>query len=179
MTTKEILRVNLFPNARCVASGRQPDLEIDLKSINWSPANHNFALVNSTNVGAFAGWDIPVTAGSAYVLRCGITYESENPARGYIVEVRDNDADGATLAYIDNTKPSQSEQILRFTAMSGRITLIFRGSKDEPDKTGVTVWQPQLELASTFDAAVAGGGFASSPGTPCRGSESYRAGDAR
>ena len=37
----------------------------------------------------------------------------------------------------------------------------------------------QLELASTFDAAVSGGGSGSSPGTPCRGSESYRAGDAR
>lgn len=180
MTTKEIQRVNLFPNARCVASGRQPDVEIDLQSIGYNTAGHNsISLVNQNNVGAYACWYIPVTAGKEYVFCCGIIYASETPARGYIVEIRDKDKSGAILANIGNTKPSQSEQVLRFTAASNRVALIFRGATDEPGKTGVEVWNPQLELASTFDAAVSGGGFAFSPGTPCRWSESYRAGDAR
>ena len=158
MTTKEILRVNLFPNARCVASGRQPDQKADLASINWNSTDHYFNLVNEGDAGAFAFWLIPVTAGSAYVFRCGIIYGSGNPARGPIVEIRDNNANGASLASIGNTKPSQSEQVLRFTAKSDQVALIFRGAKNEPGKTGVEVWQPQLELASTYDAAVSGGG---------------------
>lgn len=159
MTTKEILRVNLFPNARCVASGSQPDPKADLASINWNPTDHCFSLVNEGDAGAFAVWLIPVTAGSAYVVRCGIVYGSGNPARGPIVEIRDNDASGESLARIGDTKPSQSEQVLRFTANSNRVALIFRGAKNEPGKTGVQVRQPQFELASTYDAAVSGGGL--------------------
>lgn len=158
--TKEIYRVNLFPNARCVASGRQPDVKIDLQSIGWNTAGaHSIRLINSNDVGAFVCWYIPVTAGSAYVFRCGIIYASETPARGYIAEFRDKDENGASLANIGNTKPDQSEQILRFTAASNRVALIFRGAKDMAGKTGVEVWNPQLELASTFDAAVSGGGL--------------------
>ena len=159
MTTKEILRVNLFPNARCVASGRQPDSKADLASINWNSTYHYFSLVNEGDAGAFAVWLIPVTAGSAYVFRCGIIYESGNQARGPIVEIRDGDAKGASLAGIGQTKPSQSEQVLRFTAKSGRVALIFRGAKNEAGKIGVQVWQPQFELASTYDDAVSGGGL--------------------
>ena len=182
MTTKEILRVNLFPNARCVASGRQPDVKADVQSIGWNTAGHNsISLVNENNNGAFACWLIPVTAGSAYVVRCGIIYGSGNPARGPIVEIRDNNANGASLAGIGQTKPSQSEQVLRFTAKSDQVALIFRGAKNEAGKTGVEVWNPHLELASTYDAAVSGvGGFGSSPGTPCRGRNGIRrAGGAR
>lgn len=159
MTTKEILRVNLFPNARCVASGSQPNQKADLASINWSSTNHFFSLVNEGDAGAFAFWLIPVTAGSAYVVRCGIIYRSGNPARGPIVEIRDNDANGVSLASIGDTKPSQSEQVLRFTAKSDRVALIFRGAKNEAGKTSVEVWHPHLELASTYDAAVSGGGL--------------------
>lgn len=160
MTTKEILRVNLFPNARCVASGRQPDVKADLQSIGWNTAGaHSIRLINSNDAGAFAFWLIPVTAGSAYVFRCGIIYGSGNPARGPIVEIRDDNANGVSLASIGDTKPSQSEQVLRFTAKSDRVALIFRGAKNEAGKTGVEVWNPQLELASTFDAAVSGGGL--------------------
>ena len=181
MTTKEILRVNLFPNARCVASGSQPNPKADVQSIGWNTAGHNsISLVNENNNGAFACWLIPVTAGSAYVVRCGILYASGNPARGPIVEIRDNDANGVSLASIGDTKPSQSEQVLRFTAKSDRVALIFRGAKDEAGKIGVEVWNPILELAETFDAAVAGGGSGSSPGTPCRDRNGIRrAGDAR
>lgn len=160
MTTKEILRVNLFPNARCVASGRQPDEKIEVQSIGWNTAGHNsISLVNENDNGAFACWLIPVTAGSAYVFRCGIVYASETSARGPIVEVRDKDRGGAILANIGNTKPDQSEQILRFTAASDRVALIFRGALRMAGETGVEVWNPQLELASTYDAAVAGGGL--------------------
>ena len=180
MTTKEILRVNLFPNARCVASGSQPNQKADLASINWSSTNHFFSLVNEGDAGAFAFWLIPVTAGSAYVFRCGIIYGSGNPARGPIVEIRDGNANGVSLASIGDTKPSQSEQVLRFTAKSDQVALIFRGAKNEAGKTGVEVWNPQLELASTYDAAVSGGGFGSSPGTPCRDRNGIRrAGGAR
>ena len=158
MTTTEIIRKNLFPNARCVASGRQPDVKTDLQSIGWNTAGHNsISLVNQNNLGAFACWYIPVTAGKEYVFRCGIIYQSENTARGYIVEIRDKDGSGASLANIGDTKPSQNEQVLRFTAKSDRVALIFRGAKDEPGKIGVEVWNPQLELASTYDAAVSGG----------------------
>ena len=59
MTTKEILRVNLFPNARCVASGSQPNQKADLASINWNSTDHHFSLVNEGEAGAFAYWLIP------------------------------------------------------------------------------------------------------------------------
>ena len=160
MTTKEIIRVNLFPNARCVASGSQPDVKIEVQSIGWNTAGHNsISLVNENNNGAFACWYIPVTAGSAYVFRCGIVYASKTPARGPIIEIRDKDRDGAILANIGYTKPSQNEQGLRFTAASDRVALIFRGSLHMAGKTGVEVWNPMLELAETFDAAVSGGGL--------------------
>ena len=159
MTTTEIIRKNLFPNARCVTAGSQPNLEFDLASINWNSTDHHFSLVNEGDAGAFACWLIPVTAGSAYVVSCGIIYGSGNRARGPIVEIRDNDSTGVTLAGIGDTKPSQSEQVLRFTAKSDMVALIFRGAKNEAGKIGVQVWQPQFELASTYDAAVAGGGL--------------------
>ena len=129
--------MNLFPNARCVDSGSQPNEKVDVASINWNSTDHHFSLVNEGDAGAFVFWMIPVTAGSAYVVRCGIIYGSGNPARGPIVEIRDNDASGLSLASIGDTKPSQSEQVLRFTAKNNQVALIFRGAKNEPGKIGV------------------------------------------
>ena len=69
------------------------------------------------------------------------------------------DRNGATLANIGNTMPYKSALGLRFTAASDRVALIFRGAMDMAGETGVEVWNPQLELASTYDAAVSGGGL--------------------
>lgn len=66
---------------------------------------------------------------------------------------------------------------LRFTPSAGKGLIIAL----YPADGWLTVRRPQLELASTYDAAIGGGGIlASSPATPCRSHRSVRrAGGAR
>lgn len=65
---------------------------------------------------------------------------------------------------------------LRFTPTAGKAFMIcfYHGNG-----SAVKARRPQLELASTYDAAVGGGFRASSPATPCHSTDSRRGGDAR
>ena len=88
--------------------------------------------------------------------------------------------DANTLLGTAGSGEGQFDAEVRFTAPDdGNVMVKMR----YPAKAGVVcnVCNPQLELASTYDVAVSGGGgFASSPGTPCHETERpHRAGDAR
>ena len=80
----------------------------------------------------------------------------------------------------NNWKHGSNKISARFTVPSGvtRIRIEFCSPKHAD---AIANWKsPQLELASTFDAAVSGGGSGSSPGTPCRDRNGIRrAGGAR
>ena len=181
MTTTEIIRKNLFPNARCVGSGAQPYQVFD-GQIDWG-WNHRsgFLLTSSKELGAFAGFDVEgLEPGSEYVLAVEAGWlATTDTARGAIVSVHNADESNTSIVSDVYYRPSARQRLLRFTApQDGHVRLCFRGPSEVNGKIGF--YDIQLELASTFDAAVAGGVFASSPGTPCRDHNGIRrAGDAR
>lgn len=187
MTAKEILRVNLFPNARCVASGRQPNAMQDCEGLSWRWGDTDgFSISSANSNGAFCWFSVGgLEPGERYVFDCEVGYSSTRTARGPILEIRGDNDSGTSLASIGNTRPDSRQQTLRFTApASGVVAVIVRGPKredgDQHVDSIVAVYHPQLELESTFDVAVSGGGSGSSPGTPCRDRNGIRrAGDAR
>ena len=163
--TKEIYRVNLFLNPL------------------FNPDGMHMGAFNEDNSGFMPGdGTFRVEGRSAHLLLPELEIGVEYVFR---CEVVDEDPDGDTRASLWT---DGSVQLSNLTSpVDGVILIRF---KYRTDATGDqsnnrvlfgkgTYTHPQLELASTFDAAVAGGGFASSPGTPCRWSESCRAGDAR
>lgn len=189
MTTTEIIRKNLFPNARCVASGTQPVYTGDISEISWEYEDLSGFCMGSDleGLGAIVVFKVDgLNPGDRYVLDCEVGYWNSGIARGSIISVETSgNTDGTVLATIPSGshKPSERQQTLRFTApANGVVYLKFRGPNPRDESNSdmkCAFYDLQLELASTFDAAVSGGGFGSSPGTRCPGSESRRAGGAR
>ena len=181
MTTTEIIRKNLFPNARCVASGAQPYQVLD-GQIKWGwNSRSGFLLTSSKDLGTFAGFDVEgLEPGSEYVLAVEAGWlATTDTARGAIVSVHNADESNTTIVSDVSGRPADRQRLLRFTApQDGHVRVCFRGPNEVDGKIGF--YDIQLELASTFDAAVDGGGFASSAGRPCRDRNGIRrAGDAR
>lgn len=182
MTTTEIIRKNLFPNPRCVQSGAQP-AEIRDGDITWRWGDRNgFMLKTTSNTqGAYTRFDVAGLEPLAqYVLAVEAGWIAEtDKARGPIVSVNKDDSANTTIVGDIDTRPEERQRLLRFTApQDGHVRVCFRGPVELNGQ--IAFYDIQLELASTYDAAVSGGGFASSPGTPCRDhNERRRAGDAR
>lgn len=176
MTTKEILRVNLFPNARYVASGAKPDATnatIDAGVVSGGLTWLRFTIKNHERLGPVYFHGLHTVPGETYVFRAKIHANGDTQARVFDAPSQ------STLADIDIKQMISDYKEARFTALSDQTSIRFSVPMIEG---GYLMFaEPQLELASTYDAAVAGGGvFASSPGTPCRDhSGSRRAGDAR
>ena len=160
MTTKEILRVNLFPNARCVASGAQPYQILD-GGIEWGwNSRSGFLLTSSKDLGTFAGFDVEgLEPGSEYVLAVEAGWlATTDKARGAIVSVQNADESGTDIVSDVHVRPADRQRLLRFTAPhDGHVRVCFRGPSEVGGKIGF--YDIQLELASTFDAAVSGGGL--------------------
>lgn len=181
MTTKEILRVNLFPNPRCVGHGAQPYQVLD-GWIEWGwNFRSGFLLTSSKDLGAFAGFDVEgLEPGSEYVLAVEAGWlATTDKARGAIVSVHNADESNTSIVSDVSGRPPARQRLLRFTApQDGHVRVCFRGPNEVDGKIGF--YDIQLELASTYDAAVSGGGSGSSPGTPCRDHNGIRrAGGAR
>ncbi|MBW3081956.1 hypothetical protein [Bifidobacterium phasiani] len=184
-------RVNLFPNPRCVDSGTKPVYTEDISKIIWQYSSLiGFGITSDPDgIGAIVIFKCDgLDPGSRYVLDCEVGYWNAGTARGSIISVETSgNTDGIVLANISSGshKPTERHQTLRFTAPdNGVVYLKFRGPNPQDSSNSdmtCAFYDIQLELASTFDAAVAGGGgFGSSPGTRCREAErSGRAGDAR
>ena len=160
MTTTEIIRKNLFPNARCVASGAQPYRVLD-GQIAWGwNSRSGFLLTTSKEVGAFAGFDVEgLEPGSEYVLAVEAGwFATTNVARGAIVSVNTADESNTSIVSDVSGRPADRQRLLRFTApQDGHVHVCFRGPYEVDGK--IEFYDIQLELASTYDAAVAGGGL--------------------
>ena len=181
MTTKEILRVNLFPNARCVASGAQPYQVLD-GWIEWGwNFRSGFLLTSSKDLGAFAGFDVEgLEPGSEYVLAVEAGWlATTDKARGAIVSVHNADESNTSIVSDVSGRPPARQRLLRFTApQDGHVRVCFRGPNEVDGKNGLYPIPP--DPAATYDAPGSGGGSGSSPGTPCRDRNGIRrAGGAR
>ena len=168
MTATEIIRKNLFPNARCVASGTRPVYTGDISEIIWEYEDlTGFCVVSDLEgIGAIVVFKVDgLNPGDRYVLDCKV-YWNSGIARGSIISVETSgDTGGTVLATISSgsSKPSERQQTLRFTApANGVVYLKFRGPNPR-DESNIDMkcafYNIQLELASTFDAAVSGGGL--------------------
>lgn len=105
-----------------------------------------------------------------------------NPGAEYVLSVRSENGRGSVMLvigerYSSRTVPDGNGMIVI------RLTAPATGSQKKNrvvfSNQGVYS-QPQLELASTYDAALGGGILASSPATPCHSADAaHRDGDAR
>lgn len=117
--------------------------------------------LSDASLGGWCDFVIPVQPGD-YVASVNFDFVSgADDFRGNLLSASITDAydnlEGAVLN--DLTGFTSGRRDLRFTVPAGAsyVRLRFRGSKSRD----VTLWNPQVELASTYDAAVSGGG-----GTP-------------
>lgn len=111
------------------------------------------------SLGGWCDFVIPVQPGD-YVASVFYQFENgDNDFRGRMLSVSATDANdnngGALLSEFDDTYTT-GRRVLRFTVPAGvsYVRLRFRGSKSRD----VEYCVPQVELASTYDAAVAAGG---------------------
>lgn len=154
MTTKEILRVNLFPNARCVASGAKPDAahaNIEAGAVSSGLTWFRFTVKNHEQAGAVYFHRLRTVPGETYVFRAKIHANADSQARIF-------DAPSQTpLVDIDIKKMVSVYKEARFAALSDQTSIRFHVPMIED---GYLMFaEPQLELASTYDAAVSGGGL--------------------
>lgn len=157
-----MMRVNMYPNPRFSPDGASLGA--------WGVDYANDMPGDGTLRPSFSqGYDelhIPeLEPGVEYVF----SVRSDNRLGGVMVVIADT--------YSSKTSPDDNGLIVV------RLTAPATGSQTENrvvfSNQGVYS-QPQLELASTYDAALGGGILASSPATPCRLADAaHRAGDAR
>ena len=175
MTTKEILRVNLFPNARCVASGVKPaatNADIEAGAVSSGLTWFRFTIKNHEQVGAVYFHRLRTVPGETYVFRAKI--HANDDAQALIFDTPSQNP----LVNIDIKQMESVYKEARFIARSDQTGIRFSVPMIEGGY--LMLAEPQLELASTYDAAVSGGGSGSSPGTPCRDRNGIRrAGGAR
>lgn len=154
-------RHNIFPNADFNPGGVQPDSVID-----GTVAMADCGMVLSSgkiDYGGYCHFRIPATVGERYHLMVDITeyVPSAGVPRGPIVEVRDAATQTPIVKY-ENTSDVPRTVELTFTAWGGDILVIFRGPKTdgtvEMKDAHITVSKCSVELAETYETAVAAGG---------------------
>lgn len=154
MTTKEILRVNLFPNARCVASGAKPDAtnaNIEAGVVSSGLTWFRFTIKNHEQAGAVYFHRLRTVPGETYVFRAKIHANDDTQARIFDMPSQ------KPIVDIDIKQMLSVYKEARFTALSDQTSIRFSVPMIEDGYLMFT--EPQLELASTYDAAVAGGGL--------------------
>ena len=171
-----IHRVNLFPNARCVDSGAKPDatnVNIEAGAVSSGLAWFRFTIKNHEQVGPVYFRGLRTVPGETYVFRAKIHANADTQA--IIFDMTSQNP----LVNIDIKQMESVYKEERFTALSDQTSIKFSVPMIKGGYLMFT--EPQLELASTYDAAVSGGGgVASSPGTPFRDRNGIRrAGGAR
>ena len=154
MTTKEILRVNLFPNARCVASGAKPyatNANIEAGAVSGGLTWFRFTIKNHEQAGPVYFHELRTVPGETYVFRAKIHANDDTQARIF------DDPSEKTLVDIDIEQMRSMYKEARFTALSDQTGIRFSVPMIEDGY--LMLAEPQLELASTYDAAVSGGGL--------------------
>lgn len=168
-TTKEIYRVNLFLNPLFNPDGMHMGAFNEDNS-GFMPGDGTFRVV-----GRNAHLLLPeLEVGAEYVFRCEVVSGQEDGSTRISLWA-DNSVQLSNL-----TSPVDGVILIRFRYRTGETG---DQSKNRALFGPGTYTRPHLELASTYDAAVAGGGLRSSATGRCRSrslrSVHGRAGDAR
>lgn len=152
-------RRNLFPNPRFVPDGRREWNSGDCKLTYQGGGVLTMSPLAGASIGGWCDFVVPVQPGD-YV--AGVYYRFADgdkdlrvPTLSVMVTDANDAVDGAILAEL-NYYHVTGRRVLRFTVPAGvsHVRLRFRGSKSHD----VEYCAPQVELASTYDAAVAAGG---------------------
>lgn len=155
MTTTEIIRKNLFPNARCVASGVKPDTNananIEAGVVSSGLTWFRFTIKNHEQAGAVYFHGLRTVPGETYVFRAKI--HANDDVQALIFDMTSQ----KPLVYIDIEQGLSVYKEARFTALSDQTSIRFSVPMIEGGYLMFT--EPQLEMASTYDAAVSGGGL--------------------
>lgn len=152
-----MIRKNRFLNAACSGDGAKPTSLFDVAAggliWRWGGRNGWCATSKEGSLGSYVEWTLNVgeCAGKPMVFACELGYVGPNASRAEVVQIVDSD--GGTLAEIPGGRPAQREQLLRFTAPAdGNLRIRFRGPRGDVGTTAqLAVYEPQLELAETYD----------------------------
>ena len=154
MTTTEIIRKNLFPNARCVASGAKPDAtnaNIEAGAVNSGLTWFRFTIKNHEQAGPVYFHRLRTVPGETYVFRAKI--HANDDVQALIFDTPSQNP----LVNIDIKQMESVYKEARFIARSDQTSIRFSVPMIEDGY--LMLAEPQLELASTYDAAVSGGGL--------------------
>ena len=151
-------RRNLFPNPRFMPDGRREWKSGDCTLTYHGGGALTMSPLSGASLGGWCDFVLPMQPGD-YVASVNFDFVSgDNDFRGNMLSASVTDAnnnlEGAMLNEL--TDFTSGRRDLRFTVPAGAsyVRLRFRGSKSRD----VTLWNPQVELASTYDTAVAAGG---------------------
>ena len=154
MTTTEIIRKNLFPNARCVASGAKPDAtnaNIEAGAVSGGLTWFRFTIKNHEQAGPVYFHRLRTVPGETYVFRAKIHANDDTQALIFDTPSQN------PLVDMDIKQMMSVYEEARFTALSDQTSIRFSVPMIEDGY--LMLAEPQLELASTYDAAVSGGGL--------------------
>lgn len=159
MTAKEILRKNMWPSPWFSTLPSYDDATCTADVGNHPKYGHILRISTVSEDASFASYSFGgLVPGASYVLSavCYIPRDEGGYTGGVPLQV--TSYDGLTFLASANSGEGEFSAEARFTAPDdGKVMVKIRC----PAKAGITssVCNPQLELASTFDAAVSGGGL--------------------
>lgn len=166
MTTKEILRVNLFPNPHFLTTGRRYSNKAGEGTVNYSVAGGSgeMSMRSADDTGFRVAYDIDgFVSGAEYVIDAIVwvsgDYEPNVTAPIVIGSIDPEGNNWRGIGQSNDWEHGSNKISARFTVPSGitRARVEFCSPKHAD---AIANWNsPQLELASTFDAAVSGGGL--------------------
>ncbi len=151
-----MIRKNWFLNAACRGDGAKPTTLTDVaaEGLTWGWAGKNgwCAASKEGSIGSYVEWTLNVgeCAGKPMVFACELGYVGSDTSRGEVVQIVDTS--GVWLAALRPGRPAQRAQLLRFTAPAdGVLSIRFRGPRGDSEPAQLAVYNPQLELADTYD----------------------------
>lgn len=159
-------RVNLFPNPRFLTTGRQHSRKVGEGTVNYAVAGGSgeMSMRSSDDTGFRVAYDIDgFVSGAEYVIDVVVwvsgDYEPNMTAPILIGSIDSGGNNWKAIGKSNDWKQGLNKISARFTVPSGvtRVRIEFCSPKHAD---AIANWtSPQLELASTFDAAVSGGGL--------------------
>lgn len=151
-----MIRKNWFLNAACKGNGATPNSVIDVadNSLVWGWAGRTGWCATSKpgSSGSYVEWilDVSECAGKPMVFACELGYVGSDTSRGEVVQILGSD--GISFAVLPPGRPAQRAQLFRFTAPAdGVLRIRFRGPRGDSEPAQLAVYNPQLELADTYD----------------------------
>lgn len=157
-------RRNLFPNPRFIETGAQPftgnakwyrDVSADAHN------NLNVRKTSSSDGYESIAWKVKLDVGVEYVFDWNTWHERTSKG----VELQAQNDDGGRVYVVgdwtsgEKTNQTPGHTTFRFSLPTGFPYLLLWFNSAYTYGDNVSYWQPLLELASTYDAAVNAGGY--------------------